>query len=252
MNMLHTVTSVRKNIHRAFNDERARWFLSVNNIIAIIIITSTAFLILETVPEYYKQYEGFFRTAELLIITFFAVEYMLRLWSAPQPMRYITSFFGIIDFLAVLPGIIFLVNPASLAYHTLGLLRILRILRLLRTLRLIHLVLPPHYRQRIAREFRNSEMWINLEIYFSTLITVVIFSGTLIYLIEGAIPGSTFTSIPAGLWWAVVTITTVGYGDLVPITIAGKFVATFRPHAHCHGTLLANNAFWYAHRYKNF
>jgi voltage-gated potassium channel len=225
-NMSNVAKSLRTNTQRVFNNEHARWFFTVNNTIAFVIITSTVLLILETVPEYYAQYGNLFRTAELIIVTLFAIEYALRLWSAPNPVKYAISLFGIIDFLAILPGIIFLVNPASIAYHTLGILRILRILRLLRTLRLIHLVLPPHYRSRMAKEFRNSETWINLEIYFFTLITVIIFSGTLIYLAENSIPGTIFTSIPAGIWWAIVTVTTVGYGDLIPMTVAGRFIAT--------------------------
>lgn len=218
--------SAREKVHQILSDEKARWFFPVNNVIALFIVASVIVVILETVPELYAKYAELFLIAEYGILTLFGIEYALRVWSAPDRIRYMTSFFGLIDLISILPGVLLIFMPGVITYHALGVLRILRVLRLLRTFRLVKLVIPKRQRESIAREFHDSSALINLEIYLFALTCVVILSGTFMYVVESAVPGSHFQSIPDGLWWAIVTISTVGYGDTVPITAVGKAIAT--------------------------
>lgn len=218
--------SFKEQVHAALNNERSRWFFPVNNILALIIVASTMVVILETVPELFVRWGDFFIYAEYTVLTIFGIEYLLRLWSAPNRLRYVTSFYGLIDLVSIVPSVFILLTPDAIAYHTLGIVRILRVLRLLRTLRLVQLVIPKQQRDRLSKELHNGQSLINFEIYVFALATVVILSATLMYVIEGHIPGTHIPSIPHGMWWAIVTISTVGYGDFVPITAAGRVVAS--------------------------
>lgn len=218
--------TLREKVHHVLSDERSPWFFPVNNVIALIIIAATIVVILETVEPLYLEYARYFLIAELAVLSIFSIEYALRVWSSPDPLKYITSFFGIIDLLSIVPGFFLVFFPGSVTYHTLGIIRILRVLRLLRTFRLVRLVIPRKHRERISQELRNSETLVNLEIYLFALATVVVFSGTLLYIAEGHLPQSEIKSIPDGLWWSIVTVSTVGYGDIVPVTALGRFIAT--------------------------
>ncbi len=218
--------TLRERIHYVLSDERSPWFFPVNNVIAAVIIFATVIVILETVQPLFETYSRLFIVAEMVVLTIFTIEYVLRIWSSPNPVRYMTSFFGIIDFLSIIPGLFLILLPNAITYHTLGIIRILRVLRLLRTFRLVRLAIPKRHRERMSRQFHNSITLINFEIYVFALVMVVVFSGTLMYIVEGGLPNSHFSSIPDGLWWAVVTISTVGYGDLVPISALGKIIAT--------------------------
>ena len=219
--------SLREKVHYVLSDEKSPWFFPVNNVIALVIVAATILVILETDEPLYNQYARYFLLAEFAVLIVFSIEYALRVWSSPQPLRYMTSFFGIIDLLSIVPGVFLILFPTSVTYHTLGIIRILRVLRLLRTFRLVRLVIPKHHRERMSREFKNTVTLINLEIYLFALATVIVFSGTLMYLAESHLPESKFHSIPDGLWWAIVTVSTVGYGDIVPMTALGRVIATF-------------------------
>ena len=218
--------SLKEQIQDVLNNEHSRWFFPVNNVLALIILVSTAIVVLETVPELFARWHDFFIYAEYTVLTIFSIEYLLRLWSAPNRLRYATSFYGLIDLVSIVPSIFILVTPDAITYHTLGIIRILRVLRLLRTLRLVQLVIPKRQRDRINKELHNGQSLINLEIYVFALATVVILSATLMYVVEGHLPGTHIPSIPHGMWWAIVTISTVGYGDLVPITSMGRVIAS--------------------------
>jgi voltage-gated potassium channel len=219
--------SIRKRVGDVLNNEQSRWYFFVNDAIALIIVSSVVLLVLETVPSIGGKYPDFFRTAEMCILAFFGAEYLLRLWTAESATRYARSFFGVIDALAIVPGLLAMLLPALFPYHTLGILRILRVLRILRTLRLVRFVLPTKRRAQMARDMASGIALFNIEIFLFAFVSVAVIAGSLMYAVESALPGTAFGSIPDGMWWAVVTMTTVGYGDLVPITATGKVIASF-------------------------
>lgn len=219
--------SVRARIGDVLNNERSKWYFFVNDAIAVIIVVSVALLVLETVPSMAARYGTFFYVAELCVLAFFGVEYALRLWTAERPVRYATSFFGIIDAASILPGLLAVLLPVIFPYHTLGILRILRVLRILRTLRLVRFVLPTKRRIQMARDMASGIALFNIEIFLFAFTSVVVITGALMYAVENALPGSKFVSIPDGMWWAVVTMTSVGYGDMVPVSATGKLIASF-------------------------
>lgn len=155
------------------------------------------------------------RAAEWVFTCIFLIEYLLRLITVRDPRRYVVSFFGIIDLLAVLPAFVALVLPGT---HYLAVLRLLRVLRVFRVLKLV-----PYMAEAavIVGALRASRRKITVFL-FSVLIIAVIL-GSLIYVIEGGENG--FTSIPQSMYWAIVTLTTVGYGDVTPRTGLGQSIA---------------------------
>jgi len=227
MQHAHRPRSVRARIGAVLNDERSRWYFFINDAIAFIIVISVCMLILETVPSIGVKYAVQFRIAETIVMTIFTVEYLLRIWVAERRMRYMGSFFGIIDLVAIVPGLLAALFPAAFAYHTLSIFRILRVLRILRTLRLVRFVLPSKRRVQMARDMANGIAIFNIEIFLFAFFSAVVLAGALMHAIEGTVPGTKFASIPDGMWWAMVTMTTVGYGDYVPATVGGKIVASF-------------------------
>jgi voltage-gated potassium channel len=143
------------------------------------------------------------------------VEYALRLVSVDRPGRYARSFYGIVDLLAILPTYVALVVPTT---HALMVIRAIRLLRVFRILKLTHFLAEGRL---LAEALRSSRR--KITVFLGVVLTVVIIVGALMYLIEGEEHG--FTSIPTSMYWAVVTMTTVGYGDIAPQTPIGQFVA---------------------------
>ena len=146
----------------------------------------------------------------------FAVEYALRLYCSPKPMRYAFSFYGLVDLLAIVPGIL------ALYYADAQYLLIIRIIRMLRIFRVLKL--SPYLKQAnfLLLALRGSKQ--KIIVFLATISTLVIIFGTLMYVIEG--PANGYTSIPVGIYWAIVTMTTVGFGDIVPKTPAGQMLAS--------------------------
>lgn len=146
----------------------------------------------------------------------FTIEYAVRVWSSPNPRKYVFSFFGIIDLLSVVPTYLglFLTGPQFLV--------VLRTIRLLRVFRIL----------KLARYMRGAEVLVNaligakekVLVFLSAVVTLVFILGTLMHVIEGGQNG--FDNIPKSIYWAVITLTTVGYGDIVPMTALGKFIAS--------------------------
>lgn len=186
-----------------------------DEVLLVAILLSVAAVLLESVPEVRAGWGPSLRAAEWAFTMLFSVEYVLRLGSAHDPRRYARSFFGIVDLLAVLPTYVGLVAPETQA------LIVIRAIRLLRIFRVLKLVRYLGEAEVLLTALRGSRR--KIIVFFGGVLTLVLIIGTLMYLIEGEASG--FTSIPTAMYWAVVTITTVGYGDIVPRTLAGKALA---------------------------
>ena len=179
------------------------------------IIASVVVVLLESMSSMRAEYGPVLRTAEWGFTLLFTAEYALRLWTVRTPVRYATSFFGIIDLLAILPTWLSLFIPGA---QSLLVVRILRLLRVFRVLKLAEYLSESALLWRAMRASRRK-----ITIFLFTVITIVVIVGAAMYVIEGAEHG--FTSIPLSIYWAVVTLTTVGYGDLAPATVPGRALA---------------------------
>ena len=194
--------------------------------LSILIVVNLIAVCLETIDSLFLEYKTIFVAVELVSVSIFSIEYVLRIWSRPSApdeygktatskrLGYIFSFTGIIDLLAILPSIL----PLLLGGVDLRWLRILRLMRLLKF---------SHYSSALEDLFsavQHERRSFAATLYL--LILAILISSSLIYVFEQNVQPEHFGSIPDAMWWTVVTLTTVGYGDIVPITVAGKLVAT--------------------------
>lgn len=185
-------------------------------ILLVAIVVSVLLVILESVPDIRFRYGNYLHIAELFFTGLFTLEYAARIWSTRWPKKYIFSFFGIVDLLAILPTYIGLVFIGA---HSLMVIRALRLLRIFRVLKLARFVSEANV---MVKAFQASRRKITVFIF--TILTITIIFGTLMYMIET--PESGFTSIPRSIYWAIVTLTTVGFGDITPHTALGQFIAS--------------------------
>lgn len=182
----------------------------------ISIVASVAAVTLESVAEIRTAYGPALRTLEWLFTGLFTLEYGLRLFCVGRPLRYATSFFGVVDLLAILPSYLSLFFAGT---HSLIVIRALRLLRVFRVLKLVHFVGAERLLGAALRaSFRK------IVVFLGTVVTLVLIIGALMYLVEGEASG--FTSIPVSVYWSIVTLTTVGYGDIAPQTVLGRFLAS--------------------------
>ncbi|TXD85144.1 ion transporter [Subsaximicrobium wynnwilliamsii] len=184
-------------------------------ILLVAILASLAFVMLESVSHIDAKYHEFLFVAEWVITILFSIEYIARIITVKQPLRYIFSFYGIIDLLSTIPMYLSFFIAGS---HALIALRSLRLLRVFRVLKLAR-YLGASNMLSMSLKASRAKIFVFL---FAVLILSIIF-GTLMYLIEGADSG--FTSIPVSVYWCIVTLTTVGFGDIAPVTPIGQFIA---------------------------
>lgn len=207
----------RERLHTIIFKTETREGHLFDTILTWIIILSIVVVMLETVSEVQKIYWWFFFLLEWGFTLVFTVEYILRLYCARKPLKYATSFFGIVDLLSIIPayiGIFFLIA------QNLIIVRALRLLRIFRIFKMGHFVKEGEV---IMSALNASKTKIYVFISFVVLMALII--GSLMYIVEGHI-NPNLNNIPKGVYWAVVTLTTVGYGDITPITALGKFLAT--------------------------
>ena len=180
------------------------------------ILLSVVVVMLDSIAELSARYRGFFQAAEWCFTVLFTVEYVLRVYAAHRRWEYARSFYGLVDLLALLPTYLSVIFPAG---RFLIAFRILRVLRVFRILKLATYVREASVLTSALRASRQK-----IIVFVSTVLAIVVVVGALMYLIEGSNSG--FTSIPQGIYWAIVTLTTVGYGDIAPTTVLGRIVAS--------------------------
>jgi voltage-gated potassium channel len=176
---------------------------------------SVIVVMLESVKSVQAGYAPMLRTLEWIFTGLFTLEYVARLLCVRRPWHYAWSFYGVVDLVAILPSFIYLFTSANYVM----VVRVLRLLRVFRVLKLAHFLEESDTLVTALRASRRKIM-----VFIFTVLAVVFVMGTLMYLIEGEANG--FTSIPHSVYWAIVTLTTVGYGDMTPQTPLGRFVAS--------------------------
>lgn len=192
----------------------------------ILILSSICVIALETVSTLYNdpKYQGWFTRLELMFAVLFGTEYLLRCYCVRKPLRYIFSFWGLVDLLSFLPSL--LVGLGSQRQNAFMSLRSIRLLRVFRVLKL--------WRMMSEADVLATAIWRSRDkiiVFLSVVLVAVTISATLMYHVESSVlfsddpASSQFTSIPQAMYWAIVTMTTVGYGDVVPTTIAGKIIS---------------------------
>lgn len=212
-------------------DRRPKWRKDLGNIIfgmgsplarlydkavIFLIIASVLAVMAESVSTLGAEWKIMLRWAEWAFTVLFTLDYLGRLLGARRPMRYARSFYGVVDLLTILPSYLSLFFPGS------QYLLVIRALRLLRVFRVFKLARYTDQAALLGEALHASRE--RITVFFISVLTLVIVFGTLLYMIEG--PDNGFTSIPTSIYWAVVTVTTVGYGDISPKTPLGKFLAT--------------------------
>ena len=158
--------------------------------------------------------------AEWIFTVIFMLEYFLRLWTTRRPLRYACSFFGIIDLLAWIPAFVGLLIGEDSA-HYLAIVRILRMLRVFRILKVMPLIGEAEHIMTALRRSRAK-----IFVFIVAMLVLAILMGTVMYILEGHEKDSQFSSIPTAVYWTIVTITTVGFGDITPVTTLGKLFAS--------------------------
>ena len=182
----------------------------------VLILTSIVVVILDSVNSLQVRYGSVFFVLEWGFTALFTIEYILRLICIKKPWRYIFSFLGLIDLLAIIPSYlsIFFAGAQSLLV-----LRALRLMRIFRIFKLVHFLSEMQF---LGEAIRGSMR--KISIFMLVVLTLVVIMGSIMYLMEGGQNG--FTNIPDSIYWAIVTVTTVGYGDISPVTPAGKILAS--------------------------
>lgn len=246
---------------RMFTDPQYAGYRYWHLIVMLFIFGSCATLALESVPDFAQLYAKFFDAAEWATVIFFTVDAAANIFFAPRPLRYIFSFWGIIDIISVAPSYLMMLNMTAVRST-----KMIRLLRVARALRVLKLARSAANEAESAEEHVANPILANLKIYAIIFFAVFMLSSTLMYFVEGSlytpeamqigqadldattpvgaahqdfmpidpISGNPitedkrfFTSIPAAMWWCMVTMTTTGYGDMYPVTVGGRLIACF-------------------------
>lgn len=206
--------SLRERIHEIIFEADTVEGKAFDVVLLIVIAVSVLVVMLESVESIQKVYGYWFDILEWFFTIVFTVEYVLRLYSVYKPWKYATSFFGVIDLLATVPTYLALLFVNSQYFVV---IRVLRLLRIFRIFKLGHFIKESRL---LVTALRASRARITVFLMFVILLTIII--GSIMYLVEGG-QNSGFSSIPRSIYWAIVTLTTVGYGDITPISALGQF-----------------------------
>mgnify|MGYP001816579324 CR=1 FL=1 len=210
-----TQTPLQRNLYRIIfgtDTPAGKWF---DILLIYVILASVAVVVADSMAGVHLRYGDLLLAVEWGFTLIFTIEYILRIWIAQNRRAYLLSVYGIIDLLSILPTYLALLVPET---APLLIIRLIRILRVFRVLRLLEYLQEAN---QVAGALRKSAR--QVFVFFSMIITLMVVFGCLMYVLEG--PGNGFDNIPVSVYWAIVTITTVGYGDVVPVTAAGRAIS---------------------------
>lgn len=195
-----------------YETKAGRWF---DILLILLIVISVSAVLLDSIASVHARYSDLLYRLELIFTVLFTIEYVLRLYSTPDKRRYIFSFYGVIDLLSILPTYIAFFYPSAVYLIVVRIMRVLRVFRILKLLRYMGEANMLYAALLQARR--------KIFVFLFSVVTLIIIFGALMFIIEGGENG--FDSIPQSIYWAIVTITTVGYGDVAPQTPLGQFIA---------------------------
>jgi voltage-gated potassium channel len=207
----------RKNLHRIVYRPDTPEGMIFDSFCYWAIFLSVVTVVVESISAADAVYGSMLIKLEWVFTILFTVEYILRFISVEKPMLYATSFFGIIDFIAIAPTYL---SVFYFGFHAFIILRLLRLIRVFRLLKMVRHVSAAH---SLVRAIRSS--WEKIVVFMLVVLSIIVIIGSCMYLIEG--PENGFSSIPKSMYWAIVTMSTVGFGDLVPNTIPGQIFTSF-------------------------
>jgi voltage-gated potassium channel len=206
---------IRATLHEIIFEADTAAGMIFDILLIILIVLSVVMVMLDSVSSIQTEYGNLLYLGEWLLTLLFTIEYLLRLYSVGRPLAYATSFFGIVDLMAVLPTYLSIFFPGT---QYLLVIRVLRVLRIFRVLKLVQYVGEARLLMLALGASRRK-----IAVFLFAVVTLVVIFGSLMYLIEDY--GAGFTSIPKSIYWAVVTLTTVGYGDISPQTVFGQAIS---------------------------
>ncbi len=208
--------SLRRRIHEVIFEAETPAGKRFDIALLLLIVLSIVVVVLESVEAISQPFARFFLYTEWTLTSLFTIEYFLRIYSIQKPWRYIRSFYGLVDLLAILPTYLTLFVGGGQYLVTIRALRLLRVFRVLK--------LGPYLSESTVLLKALYASRRKIEVFLGTVLTIVLIVGTLMYMIEGG-RDSGFSSIPRSMYWAIVTVTTVGYGDITPVTVPGQFLS---------------------------
>ena len=209
------MSKLRQKIKKIIFGTETKAGILFDEALIVLIVLSIITVFLESVSSYRDQYGNILQVVEWFFTIIFTIEYLLRIYCVRLPASYVFSFYGIVDLLSVIPTYISVLFPGAQA---LSVIRILRVLRIFRVLKLFQYMGEANH---LAKALKSSKR--KIFIFLFVVMNIVIVLGSVMYLIEGEAAG--YTSIPKSIYWAIVTLTTVGYGDIAPLTPIGQAIS---------------------------
>ncbi len=209
-------SNLKTKIHRVVFEAETPAGKAFDILVLVLILASVVTIALETVTAFRREFLQYFIIIEWGFTILFTIEYLLRIYSSPHPFRYIFSFFGLVDLISIIPTYLSLFIVGTQYFLVIRVLRLLRIARIFKLTKFIN------EGQVLTKALRAS--FTKIAVFLGTVVLLVFIVGALMYVVEGAASG--FTSIPKSVYWAIVTLTTVGYGDIAPQTPLGQILAS--------------------------
>ena len=207
----------RARLHEIIFEADTRSGKSFDVVLIVCILLSVSVVMLDSVEDVSKKYHALLMSCEWTFTVLFTIEYVFRLFSVGKPLRYATSFFGVVDLLAILPTYL---SPLLQGSEAFVVVRLLRTLRIFRVLKLVQYVAEARL---LLQALRSSGR--KLLVFIAAILTIVTIFGSIMYVVEGR-TNPEFSSIPKSIYWAIVTLTTVGYGDIAPKSGFGQAISS--------------------------